>query len=88
MLNIDSGSAASKWSGKDALLLREAHIVQMLAISRATWWRWVAANPELLTPIRLGRNSTRWRASAVQAFIEQAEQRGAKSRDLHGGANA
>ncbi|MCW5669385.1 MAG: AlpA family phage regulatory protein [Hydrogenophaga sp.] len=87
-MSIDSGTAASKWSGKDTSLLREAHIVQMLAISRATWWRWVNANPELLTPIRLGRNSTRWRASAVQAFVEQAEQRGAKPHGSKGDTSA
>ena len=71
-----------------AQLLKEAHILKMLAISHATWWRWVKANPELLEPIRLGRNSTRWRASSVLAFVEQAEQRGAKARTPKGGTGA
>lgn len=69
-------------------LLREVQVCKLLAISHATWWRWVKANPELLKPIRLGRNSTRWRASSVLAFVEQAEQRGAKAQTPKDGTGA
>jgi predicted DNA-binding transcriptional regulator AlpA len=65
-------------------LLREAEICKLLDISHATWWRWVKVNPGLLTPIRLGRNTTRWRASAVQAFIEVRERGDADSSGAHG----
>ncbi len=77
--------------GVDSLqlqLLRETQVCKLLNISHATWWRWVKANPEVLRPIHLGRNSTRWRASAVLAFVEHAEQRGAKSHGPKGGAGA
>lgn len=81
-------SCTHKLPSSDALLLKEAQILTMLAISRSTWWRWVRVDPELLTPIRLGRNSTRWRASAVLAFVDQAEQRGANVSGRRGGASA
>jgi len=59
-------------------LLRETQICKMLGISHATWWRWVKANPQVLKPIRLGRSTTRWRMTAVQAFVESGERSNAE----------
>jgi len=64
-------------------LLRGDQICKLLNISHATWWRWVKVNPGLLTPIRLGHNTTRWRAAAVQTFIEIRERGDAHPSGLH-----
>lgn len=83
---VDMKETGAGFSATQVHLLKEAQILEMLSTSHATWWRWVKANPELLAPIRLGRNTTRWRASAVLAFVEHAEQCGAKSHTSKGGA--
>jgi predicted DNA-binding transcriptional regulator AlpA len=87
MSRLETSTSAATARPNEDLLLKVASILNLLDISHATWWRWVKANPELLKPIRLGRNTTRWRTSAVKAFIEQAEKGGAKAHAVQGGAD-
>ena len=49
--------------------LRDKQIIQHLGIGRSTWWRWVneGAAP---APIRLGKNTTVWRAEDIRAFVD------------------
>ena len=53
-------------------LIRDAEGAAMLGCSKATYWRLVAKGA-IPPPIKIGGMS-RWKASDVQAFIEQAAQ--------------
>lgn len=53
------------------LLLRPRDVAVLLAISIRGVWR-LAAKGEIPRPVKVG-NSTRWRASDVEAFIAQSE---------------
>lgn len=43
-------------------------VCAMFNISRATVWRWVSTG-HLPAPVKLGPNTTRWRAADVEAFL-------------------
>ena len=49
-------------------LVGEKLILEMLGISHATWWRWVAANDDL-RPIKVGPHTTRWRLEQIEAYV-------------------
>lgn len=53
-----------------ALLLRPRDVAALLAISVRGVWR-LAGRDEIPRPVKIG-NSTRWRASEVEAFIAQS----------------
>lgn len=50
-------------------LLRLPAVLQLIPVSKSTWWAWVAAN-KAPAPVRLGERCTAWRLSDIQAFIE------------------
>lgn len=58
-------------SHKTDTLLRDGSAAQMLAISRATLWRWTRERHDFPKPIRVGPNTTAWRLSDLQAFIDR-----------------
>lgn len=47
--------------------LSDKHLSQRLGVSRATVWNW-AKDGRLAPPVKLGKNTTRWRLSDVQEF--------------------
>jgi prophage regulatory protein len=53
---------------KDLKLLRIQALLELIPVSRSTWWAWCAAG-RAPQPIRLGR-TTCWRYSDIIAFIE------------------
>lgn len=66
-------SAAAQ--GPELRLLKVSQIIERLAISRASWWRLVKAHPELLKPVKIGRNTTRWYSSSVEAAVAVLSER-------------
>jgi len=52
-------------------LLRERQVLELIPISRATLWRWVAGG-RFPRPVKLGA-ITAWPADAVAAFIQDAK---------------
>lgn len=50
--------------------MREREILELLPISRATWWRGVKSGryPE---PIKLGPKITAWRSEDIAAFLRR-----------------
>jgi predicted DNA-binding transcriptional regulator AlpA len=51
--------------------LRERDVLARLPVSRATWWRLVAANPETLKPVKLGPRVTVWNSRQLDEFVRQ-----------------
>jgi predicted DNA-binding transcriptional regulator AlpA len=49
-------------------LLRITNVLELIPVSKSTWWAWCAAG-KAPAPIRLGR-TTCWRYSDILAFIE------------------
>lgn len=50
-------------------LLRLPQVLQLIPVSKSTWWAWVAAN-KAPAPVRLGERCTAWKSADIQAFIE------------------
>lgn len=50
-------------------LLRLPAVLQLIPVSKSTWWAWVAA-AKAPAPVRLGERCTAWKAADIQAFIE------------------
>lgn len=55
-------------------LLRIGQVLALIPVSRSTWWSWVRSE-RAPQPIKVGANTTCWRASEVEEFIEQAAAR-------------
>ena len=52
-----------------ASLLRERQVLRLLPISKSSWWAGVRAG-RFPKPLKLGPNTTAWRASDILALIE------------------
>ena len=50
-------------------LLRLPQVLQLIPVSKSTWWAWVAAK-KAPAPVRLGERCTAWKAVDIQTFIE------------------
>lgn len=53
--------------------LRLPQVLNLISVSKSTWWAWVASN-KAPKPIKLSERITVWRAADIDAFI--AEQSG------------
>jgi prophage regulatory protein len=56
----------------DERLLRLKQVIEIIPVSKSTWWAWVAAG-KAPAAIKLGDKTTCWRLSEVMALIEQKE---------------
>lgn len=45
-------------------------VAARLCVSRATVWRYCAADPTFPKPLRLSRGCSRWRADEVEEWLE------------------
>ena len=50
-------------------LLRLPQVLELIPISRASWWRGVRAG-RYPRPVKLGERTTAWRLSDVMALVE------------------
>ena len=51
--------------------LKALQVATILGVSVATVWRWVAAG-RLPAPMKLGPNTTRWKASDIEAWLDKS----------------
>lgn len=52
----------------NSTLLRLPQVLQLIPVSKSTWWAWVAAK-KAPAPIRLGERCTVWKAVEIESFI-------------------
>lgn len=59
-------------------LLRLPAVLQQVQVGKSTWWAWCKQGyaPK---PVKLGKRVSCWKASEIQAFIEQIAQGGANN---------
>ncbi|RME80591.1 MAG: AlpA family phage regulatory protein [Zetaproteobacteria bacterium] len=57
----------------ERIFLRVNDIIQMLGISRSTWWRWVRAG-KAPQPIHLSPRCTVWRAEDIQKWVNAPDE--------------
>lgn len=67
-------SSPSKPTGLAALpaegYLRQSQLLpNVVPVSAATWWRWVAAK-HAPSPVKLGPRCTAWRVADIRAWLE------------------
>lgn len=55
--------------------LRLPRVLKLIPVSASTWWRW-CADGTAPKPIKLGKNTTVWRAEEIQAFLDKYNQEG------------
>ncbi|MGL4557896.1 MAG: helix-turn-helix transcriptional regulator [Afipia sp.] len=65
-------------------LLTDLEVANLLRISRPSLWRWCREG-KFPTPIKIGENSSRWRATDVDAWLARQV---AESEAHHDGAGA
>jgi prophage regulatory protein len=53
-------------------VIRKPELLEITGVSTATIYRWIGEG-HFPAPIKLGPNSTGWRESAVQAWLESRE---------------
>lgn len=49
--------------------LRLNQVLQLIPVSKSTWWSWVAAK-KAPSPVKLGERCTVWYAQDISDFIE------------------
>ncbi len=54
----------------DHLLTAKA-VAEKLGVSESTVWRW-AREGIMPKPVKLGKNTSRWKESSIQTFLAQA----------------
>lgn len=54
-------------------LLRLAQVLQLVPVSRSTWWAGVRSG-RYPQPVKLGERATAWKADDIRALIENAGQ--------------
>lgn len=52
-------------------LLRLPHVLQIVPISKSTWWAGVRSG-KFPKPVKLGPRTTCWRQSDIAAFVENS----------------
>lgn len=52
-------------------LLRIAQVLELIPVSRSTWWSGVRSG-RFPKPVKLGPRTTCWRASDIAALVENA----------------
>lgn len=55
------------------MLLNVDQVAEMLAVSRATIWRYVAANGTFPQPLKLSPGCSRWYAEEVEDWLDTRE---------------
>lgn len=53
-------------------ILKIDDVLEIIPVSKATWYRLVKDNKELLEPIKIGRGSF-WRRSSILKLVEKFE---------------
>lgn len=52
-------------------LLTDKTVAEKLGVSVSTVWRW-AREGSIPKPVKLGKNTSRWKESSIQSFLAQA----------------
>ncbi len=53
------------------MFLTVKDVAELLSVAPRTVWRW-ARDGQFPAPVHLGRKTTRWRASDVQAYLDRS----------------
>lgn len=61
-----------RYTPTPAGLLRLPQVLQLIPVSKSTWWLWVRQG-KAPAPVKLGERTTCWRQSDILALIESAE---------------
>lgn len=56
---------------KEDRLLRLNQVLELIPVSKSTWWTWCASG-KAPKPVKLGERTTCWRLSEVMSLIEPA----------------
>ncbi len=55
-------------------LIRVDKVAEILGVSKATIYRWIKENPDFPRPVKLGKQTTAYITSEIEAFIKTNQQ--------------